>query len=237
MSYQVTTYEATAERRDDPNSVVNKRRTVATHPVRSNAIETARALLETHAEVTIWNGKPGAGEIVEKWVPAKTIILSEPRWVGTAESVKAWDTSDINQSRQSLEPHRIAPEKPLSPNTMMRISNGVEKFCGSPLPTLVDRHFYEYTGGDGTRVYFAFEVDPGEEPEVPKFGTRPAIEQYQRQWQWRDHQEKKHARASSVSDELHRQAEQEVKGLRALGWRQADFARGLRAFLEEEGTN
>lgn len=46
---------------------------------------------------------------------------------------------------------------------------------------------------------------------------------------------RQHLRA--IADELQRQAEQEVERLRALGWKQADFARALRELLEDERAN
>jgi hypothetical protein len=142
MGYQITAHEPVAERRDHPHSLINTRRTFATRRTKSDAIETARALLDAHADVTIWNDRPGAGQIIENWIPPKTVILSGPRWVGTAPAVMSWFTRSV-----------------------------------------VDRHFYEYTAGDGRKVNFAFETHCNEAPQVPTFGTLTAIERFRCQWQ------------------------------------------------------
>ena len=158
MSYQITAHEPVEERRDDPHSTVKTHRTFATHPTRPDAIDTARALLKTHAEVTIWDGEPGASRIIGNWLPPNIIILSQPRWVGKAPSVTSWFSRSV-----------------------------------------VDRHFYEYTASDGRKVNYAFETNVDEAPQVPEFGTKEAIEQYHRQWEYRNNQGRKHAEAMAVA--------------------------------------
>jgi hypothetical protein len=162
MSYQVTVHEADAGRRDDPNSTIYTRRTLATRTTRSGAIETARALLETHAEVTIWNDSPGSGKIIDRWLPPKTIILSEPRLLGTILRVTPWPT-----------------HYPAHPGKGMKKLRGT----ASQVPTLVNRHFYEYTASNGRKVNFVFETLLNQAPQVPRFGTQAAIERFCRQWE------------------------------------------------------
>jgi hypothetical protein len=104
--------------------------------MKADAVQTARALLNVRAEVTIlFENDQGVRQIVEDWVPAKTVVLSTPVWIGTDWAVMSWFSRSI-----------------------------------------VDRHHYEYTVGDGRKRQFAFETDCGEAPQVPQFGTQVAID-------------------------------------------------------------
>ncbi|SRR6266498_1389703 len=147
MSYQITAYVLDSEYPEKPNSTINTRRILATRATMPDAIETARQLLPKHPEVTIWNDRPDTGKILTDWLPQKTIILSEPRWLGTAPAVEAWFSGNSTP----------------------------------PNPVIVDRHFHEYTASDGRKVSFAFETPSNVEPQVPKFGTREAIERFEQQ--------------------------------------------------------
>src|SRR6266511_3291265 len=96
MSYQITAYVLDAECTEGQNSILSTMRILATRATTPDAIETARQLLPKYTEVTIWNDRPDTGKILTDWLPQKTIILSEPRWLGTAPAVDAWFSGNSN---------------------------------------------------------------------------------------------------------------------------------------------
>ncbi len=77
MKYMITVYEPDVERRDHPTLKYQTQRTVARFRSKPDAIAAARGLLDTHAEVTIWQDKNG-GRAVEGWLPAQIIEWSDP---------------------------------------------------------------------------------------------------------------------------------------------------------------
>ncbi|MCI0393195.1 MAG: zinc finger-like domain-containing protein [Acidobacteria bacterium] len=106
MNYRITVYEPQPERRDHPDLLSQTQRTVCRLESKPGALakirKTAIALLETHAEVTIWKENRNIGHLVQNWVPAGTPIMLNPRWLETDRQARS-DRTRLPVTRYAYE--------------------------------------------------------------------------------------------------------------------------------------
>lgn len=89
LPFRVTAYESNQELRDWPNLKGQTHRTLARCQTKASAIKAASNLLCKRAEVKIWKENDSVGHLVENWLPAHVVLLSEPKLIRVKRNRKA----------------------------------------------------------------------------------------------------------------------------------------------------